>query len=352
MNVKDFSYKSCYVHSSRPAMRNCAQCGKPICKECSSRLEDSFYCKACFAEIQKLTEKEEEARKEETLLIPPAPEPRLPVQDVTVHANGMVEIREEKRPEHPLASKEISVTDTSEKKENQESKGKESGEEALPVEIIREAEEFEAAVEEAIKKEVKPEEKIASEKKERVSGRKTRSAKKKKDTSVEAIPEKKQKKATISKLIKSIANNQTFTASILGFMAGVVVFAFWLLFPLLDKRWSHVSIITAGIVIPWIIHSLSTKKDESGNKVEKPSPIKCALISLPITAILSGFAEYIAFRIAIRNTIYGWVDYKADFLKGPDWILIACGLLLSISVPFLLSNLRTGSVNQKKSVNQ
>jgi len=367
LRSQEMPFKACYCHPNRPAIRDCSKCGRPICSECSKRSDDAYYCESCLEAVnleilRRKTKKEEAiASTEEAIPIPPAPEPRLPVGDVTVFENGKVEIHFEKEkassthtPMEEQSLKEPLAMETRKVSQQEE--------EELTYSTLKEADELEKAIQRAKKREIKRKVHPSSEATAKAVRLKRPSVKRpvppktqEKASEEEEAKITEEAKATSRKpipsfeILKPLKNNQVFSASLYGLAAGLASYAFWLLFPLFLKRWTEASALTAGIIIPWACLYGSTARIRAGRRVwvEKPSPVKLAIVSLIIMACLCFTAEYLSFRLIIRGTMYGWSDYAINYFKLIDRIILACGIALSFFVPFVLSAGRSLTRHEK-----
>lgn len=55
---------NCYVHGDKEAIGTCVNCGKFICSECATEVNEKYYCKKCVGAI--LNQKEQEIEKAKT----------------------------------------------------------------------------------------------------------------------------------------------------------------------------------------------------------------------------------------------------------------------------------------------
>jgi peptidoglycan/LPS O-acetylase OafA/YrhL len=122
--------------------------------------------------------------------------------------------------------------------------------------------------------------------------------------------------------------------------AGALVSCAWLLIALFGKQWSQVSVLTLGLVVPWALFNSSTRKKRLGIRVWKETPplIMISITSFAIFAVMTPVVEFLAFK-----AVYGsnpsnlpYSDFVQRYFKGTDWLLVACGLVLSLLTPFLL----------------
>jgi len=62
----------CYVHPDKPAIGTCVGCGKFICSECQTEIQNKNYCKSCVnsmvSENQKKIEKLEDSGKKQPMV--------------------------------------------------------------------------------------------------------------------------------------------------------------------------------------------------------------------------------------------------------------------------------------------
>lgn len=52
---------NCYIHDDREAIGTCVNCGKFICHECATEIQNKYYCKGCVSEL--FAQKSQEAEK-------------------------------------------------------------------------------------------------------------------------------------------------------------------------------------------------------------------------------------------------------------------------------------------------
>ena len=87
MEYSPKGWRACYRHEEKPASRDCAGCGKPICGDCIKESGDPALCPACKEETAS-GDKAPEAPLVESLH---PKRPPLKITEVTIHDDGHVE---------------------------------------------------------------------------------------------------------------------------------------------------------------------------------------------------------------------------------------------------------------------
>ncbi|GEM_PF-5482467 len=125
-----------------------------------------------------------------------------------------------------------------------------------------------------------------------------------------------------------------------GMTGGIITYALWLFLASIRNNWSQLTVMTAGIMIPWFLFKGTTAKKRLGVPVYRKSPpaIWMALISLLIMLVMFPIAEYLAFKTAYTpsptaNPLGGFISQN---FRGVDIAMIALGFLFSFGVPFFL----------------
>lgn len=286
-------WKACYLHPSRPAIRDCRDCGKPMCRQCVLESGDPLLCPQC-----KLTQSQASS------LGLKSSRPKLGI--------GEIVVTEEAEEEKPTAI--------------------ETGEEFLESQIELEKSP-ESKVEEAqsIEKEGEFQKKPAAPPAEfavpPVKFQKGVGAKISKDESARLSPEK------IEALSPQASTKSRVAPTILaGLAAAVISFGFWLLIANF-RGWTQASVFMTGIAVPWASYKIATRNKRISNH-SLAGILWISLVSLLIVGITTPFAEYAAFEIT--KDVLGirtFSGFYARHFRLFDWVIIASGVGLSFVFP-------------------
>jgi hypothetical protein len=134
-------------------------------------------------------------------------------------------------------------------------------------------------------------------------------------------------------------SGQLFNAVPYGVLAGVGVYAFWLLTALIRRQWVQTSVLTAGLAIPWALFRGSTVKKKYGRRVyDKAAPASwTALTAEVIMVVLFFCAEVGGYLIVYRgsNLANHFHDFVKAYTKPLDIVQIALGFAIALVLPYL-----------------
>lgn len=334
---------------------DCRRCGKPICSACSTESGMEGCCPACG---KKPTQKDKATAAKSGPAVPPSPNSRtsraLHVGEVTVHADGTVETQdvspvEESKPTTAgkpgeTASRGSGVLDL----EGRTKRGKGPEYTSGITRASPPAHEDDISLLGIINSSVSP----ASVPSEPSTGSVSESG-------AESLPEERSAKAgekstrgnstaentrTRTRVGKIVSSNRTlqqlYYALPFAFLAGVLIYAFWILLALLRRQWVQTSVLTAGIAVPWALYKGTTFRKRLGKPLYDNSPgaFYIASVSLVVMAILFVLAEYIAFAVIYRGS-----DLKDPFklfvdanTGAMDIVQVVMGFSLAFALPFWL----------------
>ena len=378
-------FRGCYLHPDRPAVRNCASCGRPVCLRCLKQGGDPLLCRPCS--LKKDSGKE--GRESGIYTPPPPPRRETPplVSELTVLDNGRVippvTPRSEEGPQEPALVEDLEASRRKAEPGSVRRKAEgEPGEPSVrgsvatsPMNMRRKAKEepgepvprgAEPGKEPPVFSRTLPAHGSASEKKRReASSRGTSPSPRGAEPGKEPpSPETRPVRLTggarerMEKVTEQEEAGQTappgekpwlkptgVPKQLLGALpyavgGGLLVAGLWLMLALINKQWSQVSAFTVGIVIPWSMYKGSTRRKRSGRPVwtEAPPPVWMSLISGPLAVSIILLMEYLAYEILYRtNPRVPFREFIQLFFRWTDWLLAACGVALAFLVPFLLS---------------
>ena len=308
------SWRACYRHPKKPAIRDCADCGKPICGDCTRESGDPALCPSC---------REAAAPAEKTPGAPVIELPRverspLTVSEVTIHDDGYVEAPAGGKVEAPeddtittpptIAGEELSIPDVEPEKPARR-----------PI------------IKRPIPKEAGP---GARTPVKRISAKPVQ----KERASEREVARKKPGPSTLAKLSPVI--KQLKAALPYGLMAGIGVLGFWLILALIRHSWTQAAVFTMGIAVPWALTRGSTVRKKAGRKVWKgpPHPAWIGLSSAGVMLLLVPLAEFLAYRIVARGTDLAnpGSEFMSLYFDSMGIFLIACGFILAFGVPYVL----------------
>lgn len=281
-------FRECYRHPGRPAIRDCLGCGRPICRECERESGDPLLCLPC----KEPSKPDAPAGAEEIS----APQPFLPVGEVTVRGNGSVDgISVTPAPGPPPGAP--SETESAETADTGGGRATADVPPVPPGIVPRPP----TATIDSLQLEKEPEEEEGG-------------------TPRQAL-------------------RQVLYALPLAVAACIFAFGFWLLFAYFRHRWTQVSVFTAGMLVPLVLYKSTTIKTKLGRKVwKKPPPplylsITSTAILLVFTPVFEVISFYVTYRLELNPT---FSNFSAQYLRPLDWVLIVCGLGLSFVFPFFL----------------
>ncbi|MHB8895599.1 MAG: hypothetical protein ACYC99_10545 [Candidatus Geothermincolia bacterium] len=331
MTPESMEFRGCYLHPTRPAVRNCINCERPICTLCEEESGDPLLCPPCKEEL----EQEEPSGvavpfTRDDLNVAERPSAPFQVGELTVFQDGRVLAPREQEAAAPSAEQppgragETAPSEVSAKAE--ESGG---GTERKPADRKKTRRRLPPEMRTIHQAEAPVEHREAREAADAGETRGTTTARARKERAAEAELKKRTGPAA------QVLNGLPF-----GIVTAIAVSGVWLLFAFLAKQWSQIAIFTLGIAVPWAFYKGTTVRKYAGVPIwtEPSKPLWIAIPSLVIVAALVVPLQLLAFKM-----IYGsnpaklpFGDFVERFFKVPDWILLICGLLLAFCVPFLL----------------
>jgi len=297
-------FKVCYKHPKEVAVRDCALCGRPICKQCASESGDPKLCLTCKQDTMLHGDRLlKEAQDQKPGSQPAARQTPFEVGEVTVLDDGTV-VQPEAPPTliyelegdagepvvPPLALDEQAAYDFSQ--------------------VRQAAEETALATTEGPAREVIEEAEPATSKAGKsVMGREPRTG----------------------------VWSQMLYAGWRALAVGALVAGAWLLIAFFGKQWTQISVFTLGIAVPWTLFNATTRRKYLGTRVwrEEPPVIFMSAVSSAIVIAFTLLIEVFA-RWVIFGTKFPMSDFAQRYFRTTDWILIVCGLMLSALTPFVL----------------
>ena len=303
-----YGFKPCYRHPRRPAIRSCTSCKRPICMECGKESGNVQLCPSCATSTRQPAESMPEEKPIETPT-PPDRETPTAVGEVTVFEDGTVtapETADEPEPTNrsasqapgsayadgqPLPQPETTVATNA----------------APPVSI---------AVAQATDKPGP----AKSSRLRSLGGKITDKL------SVDWSP----RIETVLKIGRALPRT---------IIAAVIVTGIWLLLAFWFRgHWSQVSILTLGIVVPWVLYNALTRKKrwKRVTWLEPPPMYVISLTSLAVVILFGVILEMGAFLIASEGTVSFSAFARAYFWKPLDLIMLILALPLAAGIPFLM----------------
>ena len=281
MEYSPKGWRACYRHPKKPASRDCAECGKPICGDCIKESGDPALCPACNEAV---TSGDKAAAA--PLIEPPRSERTpLSVGEVTIHDDGRVEALQKVEGKAEVPRDDTPPTTDEEERLMAGVPQKESS----PKPIVKRP----------IPGEVGP------------TGAKTAST------------------------IKQLAAALPY-----GLMAGICVIGFWLIIASIWHSWTQTAIFTMGIAVPWALTRGSTVRKRMGVRVWKrpPHPIWIGLLSTGIMLPLIPLTEFLAYKIVLRGSdlVSPGSKFMSLYFNAIGIILIVSGFVLAFGIPYVL----------------
>lgn len=319
-------FRSCYRHPKRIAIRDCACCGRPICRECEKESGDELLCLPCKEELKSIEEeevKEAEEPKAEIEYRIGQDRSKLDLGEMTVFDDGTVITPEPEELERDEEGKEA-VEPAVERIGPGEAEVEEEETDRLPVD---------EGVEEA----------VSAKSGFEASGYDEPRLKLKKPLDQ---PEKK-KKAPKKEFKPGGPVRQLFSALPYALLTAGALGGLWMIFTLVTNEWSQASVFTIGIAVPWVLYKGSLVKKRFGKRVwnEPPPAWMLSVTSTCIVAASIPVMEYFAFKIiGSRETVLPFSDFMQRYFSAVGWILIVGGIALAIILPFYIG--RGGDVTR------
>jgi len=350
LNERPKSWRECYRHPRKPAIRNCSCCGRPICAECETESGDPTLCAPCKESLSPVKAKPAAEERFEPLQRPSADrDAKVVVTEMTVLDDGEV-----RPPEKHVPLKEEKVIPKVTEKTREE-----------PDRLPQKPPTVNLDSEKRLKKATpagSPEKSPPSRNRIPPPEAATRDAGKGKAPRKERLSaiSARGRKAT-ERLSGSVAKpirfaRRIFSTGTLGqliiglpyaLFAGIGVFGLWLLLALVSNQWSQFAVLTCGTVVPWALFRGTTAKKHRGQRVwqEPPRPLSISIPSVIIVAGLTVPAEFLAYKIVYRsNPHLPFSDFMVRYFEATGWLLLIMGLALAFIIPFLLK----GSASWRK----
>jgi hypothetical protein len=323
-------FRGCYLHPRRPAIRNCINCERPICALCEEESGDVLLCLPCWEKL----EAEEEAAaadplKKAKFVPPPKRSAASIVGEVTIFTDGSVVVPEEEEPARPEPEEEQEPVAEEAAVETVAPSGADGPVVKRPLERkpLPTAKKFshvpaKGPAARARREAGEPEPAMPARERVKIEKRPVRRPR-----------EPKVRTGPVVQLTYSIPY---------GVGAALVVAGAWLLFSMIAKQWSQISVFTIGIAVPWAFYKGSTIRKKNGERVwsTAPKPLWVAIPSVIVVAAITPAMEWFAFKL-----IYGtnpaalpFSDFMERYFKGLDWALVAFGLALAFLIPFMLKS--------------
>lgn len=363
MNERSKSWRGCYRHPRKPAIRNCSCCGRPICKECGTESGDPTLCAPCKESLSPVKDKPAAGKRFEPLERPAADrDAKVIVTEMTVFDDGEVRPPEK---HIPLKEKRIIPKVTEETREEPDRPPQK------PPTVNRDSEKH-------LKKATpvgSPEKSPPSKKRIPLPEAGPKDIGKGKAPRKERLSAISARGRKSAKRLAGIAAKpfrfarRIFTTGTLGqliaglpyaLFAGVVVFGIWLLLALASNQWSQFAVLACGMVVPWALFRGTTVRKHRGQRVwqEPPRPLSISIPSVIIVAGLTVPVEFLAYKIIYRtNPRLPFSDFMERYFQATGWLLLIMGLALAFIIPFLLSgseswrkpSIMTGNIDKGKS---
>ena len=307
------SWRACYRHPKKPAIRDCADCGKPICVDCTRESGDPALCPSC----KEATAPAEKTPEAPVIELPRVERSPLTVSEVTIHDDGYVEAPAGGKVEAPeddtittpptIAGEEVSTPDTKSKEPVRKP--------IIKRPILKEAgPSARAPVKRVSAKPVQKERRVKRE-----------------------AARKKPGPSTLAKLSPVI--KQLKAALPYGFIAGIGVMGFWLIIARIWHGWNQAAVFTMGIAVPWALTRGSTVKKKAGRKVWKgpPHPAWIGLSSAGVMLLLAPLMEFLAYEVLVQaHALDPGSKFVSLYFDTTGIFLIACGFVLAFGVSYVL----------------
>ncbi len=303
-----YGFKPCYRHPRRPAIRSCISCNRPICMECGKESGNVQLCPSCATSIKQPAESMPEEKPIET---PAAPDRETPAAlgEVTVFEDGTVDAPE--------------TDDEPEPTKRSDSRAPGSARvdgEPLPQPETPFATNAAPPVSTAVAQATEKPGLAKSSRLRNLGGNITDKL------SVDWSP----RIETVLKIGRALPRT---------IIAAVLVTGIWLLLAFWFRgHWSQVSILTLGIVVPWVLYNELTRKKRRKRVtwLEPPPTYLISLTSLAVVILFGVILEMSAFLIASEGTVSFSVFTRAYFWKPLDLIMLILALPCAAGIPFLM----------------
>jgi hypothetical protein len=357
-------FQGCYLHPSRPAVRKCLNCERPICKLCEEESGDPLFCLPCKEELEKTDESVVVPFTKDDLAVAEKRRTPFDVGEVTIFGDGRV-VAPEEEPAKPVTEEApvsrrtkpdegTTTTGTREKPARVKHPLPDELKRAKPPrppsaeELAREKAEKRAALygripgarkAAAVKDSV---EEMASKAATAIKPAFERPAEEA-EKPEPARPSRQKVKREKTKRVKREWNGpvpQMFSGMFFGLIAAVVLSVAWLVFAFLARQWSQVVVLTLGIVVPWASYKGMTVRKRHGKRIWD-EPLQPLWIGIPSLILVTAIA--VPLQLAAFQVIYGantarlpFSDFMDRFFGPIDWVLLALGLGFAFFTPYLL----------------
>ena len=309
-----YGFKPCYRHPRRPAIRSCISCKQPICMECGKESGNVQLCPSCAASTRQPAGPIPEEKPIETPTLPYRETPAA-VGEITVFENGTVAAPETDDEPEPTSRSAAQVPDTTHADGGPvpQHKATVATDAAPPVSI---------AVAQTT-------EKPGPAKSSRL---RSLGGKIKDKLRVDWSP----RVETLFKIARALPR---------AIIAAVIVTGIWLLLAFWFRgHWSQVSILTLGIIVPWVLYNASTRKKRRKRLawLEPPPIYVISLTSLAVVILFGVILEMSAFLISSEGTVSFSVFARTYFWKPLDLILLILVVPCAVGIPFLMKASASG----------
>jgi hypothetical protein len=325
-------FRGCYLHPTRPAVRDCINCERPICKLCEEESGDILLCLPCKQELEKAESSVRVPFKKEDLGVSERRTKGFDIADVTIMKDGSVvtpEVDPEPEAEEPAPAEPEKIPAVEKPIEKRSIKRA-----APPRRPVQRKPSAEPAPVKARPTEVSEAPAVAAELPDEEEAEPERPA------APRRVPVKKKIEKKEKEFVPGGPLAQTVSGLPFAIGASLVLCALWALFALLARQWSHVAVFTLGIVVPWAWYKGTTVRKHKGKRVweDPPAPLWVALPSFVLVAAIVIPLQIAAYELIYRSNParLGFSDFYDRFFTTVGWLLLILGLVAAFAVPFLL----------------
>lgn len=340
MPEEEAGWRGCYRHPNRVAIRDCACCGRPICRDCENESGDNLLCLPCKQELKAIEEEKPAEQPGDLELRKGGERARLDLSDVTVFDDGRVihpepaggappPAEEPEEEEGPEAEEQGPAEEEPEKIEEKAPIAEATGAGVAGGEIWEETKSWDVSNRPGDGAETAPVRRRAGAK------RPPRPKKPKK-------PKRPEKEFVPGGPGKQLLYALPYAVLTAGVLTGI-----WLLVATLSRNWSQASAFSAGVAVPWVLYKSTMIKKHKGIRVwnEPPPAIAMSVVSGVILSAFIPLMEYCAFRIIGRGSdLLPWSDFMVRYFRPVDWFLLISGVVLAFLIPFVTG--RGGAVRR------
>lgn len=324
-------FRRCYYHPRRPATRECINCERPICGRCEEVSGDPLLCAKCKEELEALDKTPFDRMLRQGNVATSRRQAGSVAGEVTITPDGKIDAPEPPAPapvekEKPQAAEPVDAEPArAVRGERRRVPGfpgarRPAAQEPSPVPAAR-LREADAETSDLEFDEDSDELEFETSR-ERAAARKT-------------TRRKRPPRDTTGPFYQTLHG---LTYAIGGALLACAV---WLLFAFVFKQWSQVSILTIGLLVPWVFYKGTTTRNRAGVKVwsEPPAPAWISVPSLIIVAAVAPVLQLLAFKIIYGANVHRlpFSDFMERFFTSLNWPLAILGLLAAVLVPFVLT---------------